>query len=57
VKWTTLDARKRGFRTIIVQDCTRGVTNETVQEARKECGNEGVEYMNSSEVEKLFSSQ
>jgi len=54
VKWSTLDARKRGFKAIIVEDCTKGVAEETTQEAMKECKAEGVEYMTSSEVKKLF---
>jgi nicotinamidase-related amidase len=50
-----LDAKKRGFRTVIVSDCTKGVAPDSIEEARKEFHSHGVEYMSSSEVEALFS--
>ena len=56
VKCTALDARERGFRTVIVEDCTKGVAPDTTESARKELKNGGVEYMHSSEVKKLFQS-
>ena len=49
-----MDARKRRFKAIIVEDCTKGVAEETTREARKECKAEEVEYVTSSEVKKLF---
>jgi nicotinamidase-related amidase len=49
-----LDAKKRGFRTVIVEDCTKGVAPESTEVARKELKEAGVEYMHSSEVVKLF---
>ena len=54
VKCSSLDAKKRGFRTVIVEDCTRGVTPETTETARKELKDQGVEFMHSSAVKKLF---
>ena len=56
VKSTALDAREKGFRTVIVEDCTRGVAPETTESARKELKDRGVEYMHSSDVKKLFQS-
>jgi nicotinamidase-related amidase len=54
VKCTSLDSKKRGFRTIVVENCTKGVAPDTTESARKELKGEGVEYMHSSEVKKLF---
>jgi nicotinamidase-related amidase len=51
-----LDARDRGFRTVIVKDCTRGVAPDTTESAREELKVGGVEYMHSSEVKRLFQS-
>ena len=55
VKSSSVDAVRMGLRTVIVRDCTRGVEPESTEAARKELQKEGVEYMNSSEVKKLFS--
>lgn len=55
VKWTALDSRKRGFRTVVVEDCTKGVADESTETARQELKQAGVEYQHSSEVYKLFS--
>jgi len=55
VKHTALDARGRGFKTVVIEDCTRGVAPETVEAARRELEQAGVEYMHSSEVKKMFS--
>ena len=52
-----MDAARIGFRTVIVGDCTRGVAPESTEAARKELKEEGVEYMTSSEVKKLFSKE
>jgi nicotinamidase-related amidase len=49
-----LDAQERGFRTVVVEDCTKGVAPETTDKARSELASKGVEYMHSSAVEKLF---
>lgn len=54
VKSTALDAQERGFRTVVVEDCTKGVAPETTDKARSELASKGVEYMHSSAVEKLF---
>ena len=50
-----MDAARIGLRTVIVEDCTKGVAAESTEAARKELKEEGVEYMSSSEVKKLFS--
>jgi len=49
-----MDARKRGFRTIVVDDCTKGVAPESTEDARKEMAKVGVEFMPSSAVEEFF---
>ena len=54
VKATALDAKERGYRTVIVEDCTRGVDEGSVGKAREEVKGKGVEYMHSSDVHKLF---
>ena len=54
MKWTALDAKKEGFRTIIVADCTLGMEEETTEKARAELKEKEVEYMQSSEVETLI---
>jgi nicotinamidase/pyrazinamidase len=54
VKSTALDAKERGYRTVIVEDCTRGVAEGSVVKARGEVKGKGVEYMCSSDVSKLF---
>lgn len=54
VKCTSVDAAKRGYRTVVVEDCTKGVAPDSTEAARKELKDEGVEYMSSSEVKKLF---
>ena len=55
VKSSSVDAARIGLRTVIVEDCTKGVATESTEAARKELKEEGVEYMSSSEVKKLFS--
>lgn len=50
-----MDAARIGFRTVIVEDCTKGVAPESTEAAKKELKEEGVEYMSSSEVKNLFS--
>jgi nicotinamidase-related amidase len=49
-----LDAKERGFRTVIVRDCTKGVAPETTEQARKEFEEAGVEGIHSTELKKLF---
>lgn len=49
-----MDARERGFRTVVVEDCTKGVASDTTDKARSELVSKGVEYMHSSAVKKLF---
>lgn len=39
---------------MIIEDCTRGVADESVQAARKECKDAGVEYMKSADILKWF---
>ena len=56
VKSTALDAKERGFRTVVVEDCTRGVAPDSTESARKELKDRGVEYMHSSDVKTLFQS-
>ena len=51
---TALDAVGRGFRTIVVGDCTKGVATESTEAARMELEDAGVEYLQSWEVKKLF---
>jgi hypothetical protein len=50
-----VDAARMGLRTVIVEDCTKGVAPESTEAARKELKEEGVGYMSSSEVMRLFS--
>jgi nicotinamidase/pyrazinamidase len=54
VKYTSLDSRQRGFRTVVLDDCTKGVAPDSTDEARKEMAKEGVEFMPSSAVEEFF---
>jgi len=54
VKYTSLDSMKRGFRTVVLDDCTKGVAPDSTEEARKEMAKEGVEFMPSSAVEEFF---
>ena len=51
---TAWDAVGRGFRTIVVGDCTNGVATESTEAARMELEDAGVEYLQSWEVKKLF---
>jgi hypothetical protein len=55
VKSTSVHAAKKGFRTFVVGDCTRGVGEESVLRAREELKDVGVEYIHSSQIEKMFS--
>ena len=55
VKSSSVDASRKGFRTVIVGDCTKGVAAESTEAARKELKKEGVEYMSSEDVNILFS--
>ena len=51
-----MDAAKRGFRTRIVEDCTKGVAPDTTEAAKKELDRAGVEYVLSRQVHELFNS-
>jgi hypothetical protein len=42
---------------VIVQDCTKGVSPETTQQARKEFKDAGVEFIQSSELLNLFKTE
>lgn len=54
VKYTALDARSLGFRTVVIQDGCRGIDLEPgdVARARKEMENAGIVVMRSDEVER-----
>jgi nicotinamidase-related amidase len=54
VKWTSLDAKKRGYETFVVGDCTRGVAPETTLQAIREFEQQGVKFITSSRVKELI---
>jgi nicotinamidase-related amidase len=51
---TTLDARQFGYECVIVEDCTKGVAETTIEVARKNCKDQDVQYLTSEEVVELF---
>lgn len=55
VKSTSVHAAQKGFRTYVVEDCTKGVEEASILRAREELKLAGVEYIHSSDVEKMFS--
>jgi nicotinamidase-related amidase len=55
VKYSALDAQKMGFKTVVVEDCTKGVSVSSSEFARKQLKEDGVEYLDSRAVKELFS--
>ena len=50
-----MHAAQKGFKTYVVEDCTKGVEETSILRAREELKLAGVEYIHSSDVEKMFS--
>jgi len=55
VKNTSMDAAKKGFEVYVVEDCTRGVEEASVAQAREELKAAGVNYIHSTQIEEMFS--
>jgi nicotinamidase/pyrazinamidase len=55
VQKTCMDAAEKGFGVYIVEDCTRGVDETTIAQARKDLKAAGVKYIHSTQIEKIFS--
>lgn len=55
VKSTSVHAAKKGFATFVVEDCTKGVAEESVKKARKELEEAGVKYIHSSQIKEKIS--
>jgi len=55
VKSTSVDAAKKGFGVYVVEDCTRGVDAASVAQGKKELKDAGVDYIHSTQIEKMFS--
>eukprot|EP01024_Parvocaulis_polyphysoides_P020377 TRINITY_DN19508_c0_g1_i1.p1 TRINITY_DN19508_c0_g1~~TRINITY_DN19508_c0_g1_i1.p1 ORF type:complete len:272 (-),score=23.91 TRINITY_DN19508_c0_g1_i1:55-870(-) len=50
VGFSALDARKLGFNTIVIEDATRAVSEEAVQERREQMQQAGVRIVNSNDL-------
>ena len=50
-----MHAAQKGFKTYVVEDCTKGVEETSILRAREELKLAGVEYIHSSDVETMFS--
>jgi nicotinamidase/pyrazinamidase len=55
VKNTSMDAAKKGFEVYVVEDCTRGVEEASIAQAREELKAAGVNYIHSTQIEEMFS--
>ncbi|XP_012938427.1 nicotinamidase [Aplysia californica] len=56
VYYTSLDARKLGFNTYTVLDASRGVADETVQTAKLDMSRNGVNLINSQDIDDVMDS-
>tara|TARA_R110002124_G_scaffold46903_1_gene140202 strand:- start:1459 stop:2085 length:627 start_codon:yes stop_codon:yes gene_type:complete len=57
VKWTAIDAIKCGYKTYVIEDAVRGINiDNSVELAKKEMSEAGVEFINSSMLLSLLKS-
>ena len=54
VKFTALDAKNLNYDTYVVEDASRGISNEGVSEALQEMKENGIEIIASSDLEDIL---
>ena len=53
VRYTTLDALELGFRTYLIDDASKGVKSEDIDQTKKKLTEKGVRIVNSSQIKEL----